>query len=75
MDADRATPQGPDRQTVSGALAQPPEPQHQEDGVDRGGGPHHLQRAQAVGQSVGQDRQAVAGEVTHSLISHSLIKL
>lgn len=72
VDVDRATPQGPDRQAVSGALAQSPEPQHQEDGVDRGGGPHHLQCAQAVGQPVGQDRQAASGKVTFSLISHTV---
>lgn len=73
VDADRATPQGPDRQAVSRAMAQPPEPQHQEDSVDRGGGPHHLQRSQAMGQPVGQDCQAAAGQVTLSLISHNSV--
>lgn len=54
-------------------MAQPPEPQHQEDSVDRGGRPHHLQCSQAMGQPVGQDRQAAAGQVTLSLISHNSV--
>lgn len=63
VDADRTTPEGPNRQAVPRAVAQPSQPQHQEDGLDRRGGQDHLQRSQAVGQPVGQDCQTAARQV------------
>lgn len=46
---------------MPGALAQPPQPQDQEDGLDRGGGPYHLPGAPPVRQPMGAHRQAAAG--------------
>ena len=42
------------------ALAQPPQPRDQEDGVDRAGGQAPLRAARPHGQPLGRDRQAPA---------------
>uniref|UniRef100_A0A8D8D621 (northern house mosquito) hypothetical protein n=1 Tax=Culex pipiens TaxID=7175 RepID=A0A8D8D621_CULPI len=60
VDPNRPTSARPHRQAVPRTMAQPPQSEHQKDGVDRGGGQHHLPGAPPVGQPVGQDRQAAA---------------
>lgn len=60
VDADRAAPQGPHREAVPRALAQPPQPQDQEDGLDGGGGSDHLSGAPPVREPVGAHRQAAS---------------
>ena len=58
LDSDCEAAEGSDREAVPGEMAQPPEPGHQEDCLDRRGGQSDLQRAQAVGKPVGQDCKA-----------------
>ena len=66
MDVDREAPEGPHREAVPRTLAQPPQPEHQEERLDGPGGPNHLPGAPRMGQPVGEDSQTTSGEVRAS---------
>jgi len=53
----REPPARPHREAVPRAVAQPPEPAHQQGGLDRPGGPHHPRGAPKARQPMGGDRK------------------
>ena len=61
VDLHRRAPARTHRQAVPRALAQPPEPAHQEVALDRRGGVAALPLAPRHGQPLGRDRQVAAG--------------
>lgn len=60
MDADRPPSEGPHRETVPRTVAQSPQPENQEERMDRTGGRDHLSGASSAGQPMGADSETVA---------------